>query len=94
MSHTEDPTNDQRAEWAATAINAFGTETGQLEEGSPLPELSRKDSDYWQETLTDLLTAAHHLADRVGLRFDAITESAEGHYEHDLHDEEVDDTDE
>ncbi len=68
---TKDPTNDERASWAMVALLAFAEETGQSADSSHA-EL--------EETLTDLLSDLHHLADQQGIDWNDVTSSADLHY--------------
>jgi hypothetical protein len=65
--------NDDRAEWAHSAIRQFQCATG---------------TD-WQDTLSDLLGDLMHFADRQGFNFNAELDRARMHYEAETMDEEV-----
>lgn len=62
--------NDERAEWAASAVDAFADITNMRNAGED------------DETiLTDLLADLRHWADREGIDWKAVVTTAEMHYD-------------
>lgn len=70
----DEPTNEDRAEWARAGVWAFGEETNQIrKDGSMNDEL---------ETITqDLLSDIMHLCDVEGFDFDDVLRRARGNYD-------------
>jgi hypothetical protein len=64
-----EPSNDDRAEWALEACEAFGESTG----------LSVKDE--LETVITDLIANLLHLCDRNGISGDEAIERAQMHYD-------------
>lgn len=71
-----DPTNDDRADWAQTALDAFARETRMDTAPEEPPTIM-------QDLLTDLM----HLADREGYDFDNILRMARGNWEEEVEEE-------
>jgi hypothetical protein len=77
--------NQTRATWAATALEAFGTQTGQT--GYFDAPLSI-DADLLREIAGDLLANLFHLARINGVEPGVITEAAFMHFEEEVREEE------
>ena len=64
------PSNDERADWAQTALAAFAAETGQAAARDGLPEI-----------VSDLLCNLQHLCAREGVDFKQALADGTGNYE-------------
>jgi hypothetical protein len=71
LARMSEVTNDQRAEWARAALDAFARQTGQ--------SVDLPDGD--TEVICDLLCDLHHWADAHDLLWDEALALAEMHYE-------------
>jgi DNA/RNA-binding domain of Phe-tRNA-synthetase-like protein len=69
------PTNDERADWADDACDAFCEAAG-YEDGEP-------------EVITDLVTNLLHLAHRIGMCPESLVERALMHFEDEMDYEET-----
>lgn len=70
---TDEPTNEQRAAWAGTAIHAYQKATGSDDE----------------DVLSDLLADLMHWAEKNNYDFDAALIRAHGHHDAELSDREI-----
>lgn len=82
----EEPDNNDRAGWAASALEAYAAETRPIEEVS-LSIGNEDDKEAFEEQLSDLLCDMHHLADKWGSDFDALMERGEGNYVEEVEEE-------
>jgi hypothetical protein len=65
-----EPNNDDRAGWAAKAVETFARQTKQLKEGDELPPVDAEGpNDWWEEVLGDLVADLIHLTDRLGIEW-------------------------
>jgi hypothetical protein len=71
LARMSDVTNDQRAQWARVALDAFARQTGQ--------SIDLPDGDI--EVFGDLLCDLHHWADAHDVLWDEALDLAEMHYE-------------
>jgi hypothetical protein len=68
--------NDERAEWALSTIQAFGTTTGEC-----FYDFDGQERDaILQQNISDLLGDLAHLCDREGVNLRAMLDRAEHHY--------------
>ena len=72
----DEPSNEQRAEWAYAAVEAFACKTRQDSSGDLKHDL--------ECVVSDLLCDLMHLSDRDGFDFDRAMNSAAGNYQEEL----------
>lgn len=80
-----EPTNEDRANWAAKALETFARQTSQLKDGDELPPIDADGpNDWWDEVIGDLVCDLAHLADQLGIEWSEVVINAQ-----DAHDQEV-----
>ena len=72
----DEPSNEQRAEWAYAAVESFASKTRQDTSGDLKHDL--------ECVVSDLLCDLMHLSDRDGFDFDRATSNAAGNYQEEL----------
>jgi hypothetical protein len=74
MSGAE-PSNADRAEWAAHAVSAYARQTRHS-----IPEQRITSGEHARELIGDLICDLLHLGDQWGVGADVLIESGRGHY--------------
>jgi hypothetical protein len=80
-----EPNNDDRAGWAAAAVETFARQTKQLKAGDELPPVDAEGpNDWWEEVLGDLVCDMIHLTNKLGIEWGDVVIRGEGAYEEEV----------